>query len=336
MATTERRTPRFAYFCGHEQFQPEILLEHAVQAEQVGFDALTVSDHFHPWVDDASACGFAWTWLGALAARTRRVRIATAVTCPLFHYHPGLVAQAAATMDRLSGGRFALGIGTGEGINERPLGWEFPGYKERAGRMTEAVEIIRRLLAGEKLDFAGTYYRTSRARLYSPPIGRVPIWMSAGGPQSAALAGRLVDGLILSAKNPTEAREQIIEPFRKAAREAGRPEPTVVAQRWSILAADEDEAWQALQAWRGLRVEGRLEELDPAVLRARADAMDRREIIGKYAWAKTPADLVGIYRPLVETGADVVTLQVTSVDQPATIRRLGAEVLPLLRSSGGG
>jgi coenzyme F420-dependent glucose-6-phosphate dehydrogenase len=328
--------PSFAFFCGHEQFQPEILLEHAVLAEAVGFDALTVSDHFHPWVDDASACGFAWTWLGALAARTHGVRIATAVTCPLFHYHPGLVAQAAATVDRLSGGRFALGVGTGEGINERPLGWSFPGYKERAGRIDEAITIMRRLLAGEKLDFAGQYYQTRAAKLYSPPKGTVPIWMAAGGTQSATLAGRIADGLILSVKVPAEAREQIIEPFRRAAREAGRPAPTLIAQRWSILARDEDEAWQALQAWRGLRVEGRLEEVDPAVLRARADAMDRREIIAKYAWARTPAELVEIYRPLVEVGADVVTLQVTSVDQIETIRRLGSEVLPALRRLAGG
>ena len=324
--------PQFAYFCGHEQFQPEVLLEHAVLAESVGFDALTVSDHFHPWVDDASACGFAWTWLGALAARTRRVRIATAVTCPLFHYHPGLVAQAAATVDRLSGGRFALGVGTGEGINERPLGFPFPGYKERAARMTEAITIMRRLLSGEKVDFAGTHYRTQKAKLYSPPLGPVPIWMAAGGPRSAAMAGRLADGLILSMKVPAEAREQVIEPFRQAAMTAGRPSPTIVAQRWSILAKDEDEVWQALQAWRGLRVEGRLEEVDPAVLRARADKMDRREIIGKYAWARTPEDLVEIYRPLVEVGADVVTLQVTSVDQDATIRALGTAVLPALRA----
>jgi hypothetical protein len=111
--------------------------------------------------------GFAWTWLGALAVRTRRARIATAVTCPLFHYHPGLVAQAAATVSRLSGGRFALGVGTGEGINERPLGWEFPGYKERAARMVEAIEIMRRLLSGEKVDFQGTY-RERRKR--KPPF----------------------------------------------------------------------------------------------------------------------------------------------------------------------
>jgi coenzyme F420-dependent glucose-6-phosphate dehydrogenase len=325
----------FAYFCGHEQFQPEVLLEHAVQAEAAGFDALTVSDHFHPWVDDASAAGFAWAWLGALAARTRRVRIATAVTCPLFHYHPGLIAQAAATVDRLAWGRFALGVGTGEGINERPLGWEFPGYKERAARMAEALVVMRRLLAGEKLDFPGQYYQTRAAKLYSPPVGPVPIWMSAAGPQSAALAGRLADGLIVSVKAPAEAREQVIEPCRRAAREAGRPAPTIVAQRWSILAAHEDEAWEALAAWRGLRVEGRLEEVDPAVLRARADAMDRREIIAKYAWARRPEDLVEIYRPLVEIGADIVTLQVTSVDQAGTIKRLGAEILPALRQLAG-
>lgn len=323
--------PEFAYFCGTEQFQPETLLEHAVQAEAAGFDVLAVSDHFHPWVDDASAAPFVWGWLGAAAARTRRIRLATAVTCPLFRYHPALVAQAAATTDRLSGGRFALGVGSGEGINERPLGWEFPGHKERRLRMAEAIVIMRRLLDGEKVDFAGEFYRTHAAKLYSPPLHRVPIWMSAAGSQAAMLAGRLADGLIVSVKVPAEAREQVIDPCLQAAEAAGRPRPAIMAQRWSILARTEDEAWQALAAWRGLRVEGRLEEVDPSVLRARADGMDRREIIGKYAWARTLEELVEVYRPLVEVGADVVTIQVTSVDQSATIRRLGEEVLPALR-----
>src|SRR5260370_42264445 len=99
--------PESACFCGTEQFHPEVLLEHAVQAEAAGFDAVTVSDHFHPWVDDASASPVAWSWLGALAVRTRRARIATGVTCPLFRYPPGLVPQAAATVDRLAGGLVA-------------------------------------------------------------------------------------------------------------------------------------------------------------------------------------------------------------------------------------
>jgi coenzyme F420-dependent glucose-6-phosphate dehydrogenase len=197
--------------------------------------------------------------------------------------------------------------------------------------MAEAIAIMRRLLDGEKVDFSGEYYRTRKAKLYSPPLHRVPIWMSAGGAQSAALAGRLADGLIVSVKVPAEARAQVIDPFSQAARAADRPKPTVVAQRWSILAQDEDEAWRALAAWRGLRVEGRLDEVDPSVLRARADAMDRREIIGKYAWARTPAELVEIYRPLVAVGADIVTLQVTSVNQSATIEILGKDVLPALR-----
>ena len=158
--------------------------------------------------------------------------------------------------------------------------------------------------------------------------------MAAGGEQSAAQAGRIADGLIVSVKAPLEAREQVIDPFSRAAQKADRPKPTVVAQRWSILARDEDEAWGALAAWRGLRVEGRLDEVDPSVLRARADSMDRREIIGKYAWARTPAELVEVYRPLVEVGADIVSIQVTSVDQEATITLLGKEVLPALRRLG--
>ena len=164
----------FYYFCGHEQWQPETLVEHAVAAEAAGFDGLLVSEHFHPWVDDAGASGYAFATLGAIARATSRVRLATGVTTPLFRYHPAVVAQAAATLDRLSGGRFDLGVGTGENINEGPLGLPFPGYGERARRLAEALEIMRRLLDGEKVTFEGRYYRTDRARLYSPPLGQGP------------------------------------------------------------------------------------------------------------------------------------------------------------------
>jgi coenzyme F420-dependent glucose-6-phosphate dehydrogenase len=166
---------KFAYFCGHEEWQPEELVQHAVLAEQAGFDMVMVSEHFHPWVDDDSASGFAFSTIGAMAARTKKIEYTTGVTTPLFRYHPGVVAQAAATLDRLSGGKFNLGVGTGENINEGPLGYEFPKYAERNARMTEALEIMRRLLDGEKLTFDGEYYQTDRAKLYSPPLGLVPI-----------------------------------------------------------------------------------------------------------------------------------------------------------------
>ena len=172
---------KFAWLASHESYQPEFLVEQAVLAESAGFDMVLASDHFHPWVDDTSAAGFAWSWLGAVAARTSHVELGTSVTCPLFHYHPALIAQAAATVDRLSGGRFTLGLGTGEAINESPLGWQFPGYSERMARMREALSIIRRLLDGEKLDFDGEFYRTMAARLYSPPAHKIPLLLAAGG-----------------------------------------------------------------------------------------------------------------------------------------------------------
>jgi G6PDH family F420-dependent oxidoreductase len=324
--------PRFAYFCGHEQWHPEELVEQAVHAEEAGFDAVVVSEHFHPWVDDVSAAGFAFSTIGAMARVTERVQLITGVTTPLFRFHPGVVAQAAATLDRLSGGRFVLGVGTGENINEGPLGYEFPAYAERNARMSEALEIMRRLLDGEKLTFEGTYYKTDRAKLYSPPIGAVPILLAAGGPKSAALAGESGQGVITSVKDPAETAEKVIEPLRSAARDHGRPEPIVLATRWSIFAADDEEAWEAIFPWRGLRAPGRLEAVDPADLREMADAMPREEILGSYTRVRTADEIVEAYLPLVQDlDADVVTFQMAALDQPELIALLGSEVLPALK-----
>jgi coenzyme F420-dependent glucose-6-phosphate dehydrogenase len=323
---------QFAYFCGHEQWQPEVLVEHAVLAERAGFDFLVVSEHFHPWVDDTSAAGYAFSTIGAMAHATERVNIATGVTTPLFRYHPAVVAQAAATMDRLSGGRFHLGVGTGENLNEGPLGYDFPKYAERSARMREALQIMRRLLDGEKLDFDGEYYRTVKAKLYSPPLGPVPIWMAAGGPKSSALAAVLADGIITSVKDPADTFDKVISPARVAAEEAGRRALPVMASRWSVRASTNDEAWEALSAWRGLRAPGRLEAVDPRVLRERADEMDRSEVLSKYSLVSTPDDYIEQYAPLItDVHADIVTIQTTSLDQVGTIEMLGAEVLPALR-----
>src|SRR5690242_15183396 len=181
---------KFAWLCSHESYQPEELVQQAVAAEEAGFDAVLGSDHFHPWVDDTSAAGFVWSWLGAVAVQTNSVLLGTAVTAPLFHYHPALVAQMAATTDRLSDGRLLLGVGTGEALNERPLGFPFPGYAERQARMQESLEIMHRLLAGEKVTFHGEYYTTETAKLYSPPKGSVPILMAEVGRVRGLLRGR--------------------------------------------------------------------------------------------------------------------------------------------------
>ena len=323
---------KFAYFCGHEQWHPEELVEQAVVAEEAGFDVVVVSEHFHPWVDDESASGFAFSTIGAMAQATTRLEFVTGVTTPLFRFHPAVVAQAAATLDRLSGGRFTLGVGTGENINEGPLGYEFPAYAERNARMTEALEIMRRLLDGEKLTYDGTYYRTDRARLYSPPIGPVPILLAAGGPKSATLAGEMAQGVITSVKDPAETKEKVIDPVNQAASDLGRPDPIVLATRWSIFADDDEEAWKAIFPWRGLRAPGRLEAVDPAELREKADAMPREEILDRYSRVRSADEILQVYRPLVEElGADIVAFQMASLDQLSLIRTLGKEVLPVLR-----
>ena len=328
---------RFAYFCGHEQWHPEQLVRHARLAEQAGFDMAVVSEHFHPWVDDASASGFAYATIAAMAQATERLEFTTGVTTPLWRFHPAVVAQAAATLDRLSGGRFTLGVGTGENINEGPLGYHFPKYAERAARMSEALEIMRRLLDGEKLTYAGEYYRTDRAKLYSPPVSRVPILMAAGGPKSARLAGRRAEGVIVSVKDPSVAVERVIGPIREEAAAHDRPEPIVLTSRWAILAGDDDEAWQALYSWRGLRAPGRLEAVDPMTLRERADKLPREEVLGRYARAVEAQEIVDLYLPLIEEiDADVVTIQMAAVDQEALIDLLGREVLPALREAADG
>ena len=322
---------KLGWLCSHESFQPEVLVDQAVLAEEVGFDVVLGSDHFHPWVDDLSAAGFVWSWLGAVAARTDHVELATSVTCPLFHYHPALIAQAAATVDRLSGGRFILGVGTGENINEGPMGFEFPGYQERISRMKEALEIMHRLLDGEKLDFHGDYYVADRAKLYSPPVSRIPIWMAAGGPKSATFAGSHADGLITSVKVPAESRERVIDPFHAATSEQGKQQGHIMGTRWCVLAQDEDEAWEALGSMRGLRAPGRLEAVDPMVLRERADEMDRAEVLGKYSIVASVEDLYEMYRPLVEMGCDYVAVQIASTNPDRTLALVGAELLPELR-----
>ena len=323
----------FHYFCGHEQFQPEVLVEHARLAEQAGFDGVFVSEHFHPWVDDVGAAGYAFSTMAAMAQATERVRLITGVIAPLFRHHPAVVAQAAATIDRLSGGRFELGIGTGENINEGPLGYSFGNFSERIGRIREAIHIIRALLAGEKLTFEGRYYSTDSARLYSPPLHPIPVWMAAGRPRSSRNAARHADGIITSVRNTDDTLRLVVAPANEAASEADRPRPVLIATRWCVYAGDEDEAWEALLAWRGLRVEGRLAEVDPAVLRSRADSMQRGDIIKMFQVAANPDELVDRYAPLItDLDARAVVIQTTSTNQPETIRMIGEEVLPRLRA----
>ena len=324
---------KFSYFLGSEQWQPEDLIKHAEIAIESGFDMLTISEHFHPWVDDYSASNFTWTTLGALANKLPELDLGTGVTTPLWRIHPGVIAQAAATVDRLSPSTFHLGVGTGENINEGPLGYDFPKYEERKNRLIEALTIIRRLLDGEKLDFNGEYYTTEKAKLYSPPNKNIPIWLAAGGPKSAQVAAEYADGLMISVKDPKDSYERVIDPAKQKSKELKKNNLSIHTYRWTMFADNDDDAWTALRSWRGLRAPSRLQQLDPEALRIEADSFSKEEIMGKFSKASTIDDLVDIYSPLVnEFDSDIVTIQISSINQEETIKLLGKELLPKLRN----
>ena len=323
---------KFSYFLGSEQWQPEELLEHAPLARKAGFDMVTISEHFHPWVDDHSASNFTWSTLGALARELKNMDLGTGVTTPLWRIHPGVIAQACATIDRFTKSTFHLGVGTGENINEGPLGYEFPKYEERANRMKEALTIIRRLLSGEKLTFEGEYYSTNSAKLYTPPLKEVPIWLAAGGPKSATLAAEYADGLMISVKTPEDAYEKVINPSKQKSEELGKTNLRVHTYRWTMFADNDEDAWESLKSWRGLRAPNRLQELDPMVLRETADSLGREEIMSKFSRAGNIEELIDIYKPLVDDfESEIVTIQISSIDQPKTIELLGKELLPKLK-----
>jgi G6PDH family F420-dependent oxidoreductase len=187
---------RFGYTLMTEQSGPRELVQYAAAAEKVGFDFEVSSDHFFPWLDEQGHAPHAWTTLGAVAHATERVELMTYVTCPIIRYHPVVVAQKAATLAVLSGGRFQLNVGSGENLNEHVVGERWPAVGERHDMLEEAVEIIRLLLDGERLTFDGQYFRVDSAILWDRPEEPVRIGAAVSGPQSVERFAPLVDDLV--------------------------------------------------------------------------------------------------------------------------------------------
>jgi G6PDH family F420-dependent oxidoreductase len=186
---------RFGYFLSSEEYDPASLIKQAVMAQQAGFDALWISDHFHPWLDEQGQSSFVWSVIGAISQVTD-LPVTTAVTCPTTRMHPAVVAQAAATAGLLTGGKFNLGVGTGEALNEHVTGARWPSAEERREMLEEAVDVIASLFTGAQVTHHGKHYTVETARLYSRPQPPPPIYVSGFGEESARLAGRIGDGYI--------------------------------------------------------------------------------------------------------------------------------------------
>ena len=204
---------KLGYKASAEQFGPRDLLEFAVRAEAAGFDSVMVSDHFQPWRHNDGHAPYSFAWLAALGERTSTITLGTSVVTPTFRYHPSIVAQAMGTLGALNPGRVMLGVGTGESLNEVPaIGVEWPKFKERFGRLKEAMELMRRLWTEERVSYEGEYYRTENATIYDRPDEPVPMYVAAAGPTAARLAGRVGDGFICTSGKAPELYTETLLP----------------------------------------------------------------------------------------------------------------------------
>jgi coenzyme F420-dependent glucose-6-phosphate dehydrogenase len=239
---------RFFYGAAHEQFSPDDLLRQAVEAADAGFDGIGCSDHLQPWWEPGES-GQAWVWLGAVGQATDDVAIGTAVTPPGPRYHPALIAQAWTTLERLFPGRPFLGFGSGESLNESPLGAEWPSVSDQVDRMEEALEIINALFAGERLTHEGRFFKTDGAYLHTTADRRPPIYVSAFGPRAAGVAARYGDGLWTLAD--PETAPDVIDAYRAACDDEGKEPGEVVLQIQFAWAEDDDAALEGARVWKG-------------------------------------------------------------------------------------
>src|SRR5215213_6619023 len=185
----------WGYTLSSEEHPPQVLVANAERAERAGFDFLSISDHYHPWIREQGQSPFVWSTIGAIAARTSRIRLGVGVTCPIMRIHPAIVAQAAATSACLLEGRFFLGVGTGEALNEHVVGQRWPNIETRREMLSEAVAVMRRLWSGETVDHRGRHYTVENARLFTVPEEPPPVVVSAFGEEAARLAAADGDGI---------------------------------------------------------------------------------------------------------------------------------------------
>jgi TAT-translocated FGD2 family F420-dependent dehydrogenase len=327
--------PAIYYVLAHEQFSPPELVEQGIAAERAGFEGVWASDHFQPWQPNEGHASFAWVTLAALTQRTTRIAFGTGVTCPIFRYRPAVVAQAWASLSHLAPGRVFLGLGAGENLNEGAAGGGWGSYDERASRLIEAVEVIRGLWTGESQHVKGRFWDVE-GKLYDPPSSKIPIYIAAGGPKSARLAGRFGDGLITGAsllKNDTELKSA----WEEGVRESGRSPSSlpIMVEHWAVVGGDAEarnaaEKWRFMpRAWRP----GFFDNINPDEIQRRAEAeIDLESVLEDWVVSAEPQDHVAAFHELAEAGATHVSLHVATPNQSEVIDFFGKSVLPRMKT----
>ncbi|MFC5789238.1 TIGR03557 family F420-dependent LLM class oxidoreductase [Agromyces tardus] len=314
---------QYGYKLAAEGFGPKELVRQAQLAEASGFDFVEISDHFHPWLDSQGHSPFAWSVLGAIAAGTDSLGLATGVTCPTVRYHPAVIAQAAATMSLLSDGRFTLGLGSGERLNEHVVGRGFPAVAERQAMLREAIEIIRLLWSGGYHSYRGEYLDLEDARVFDLPERLPQIVVAAGGPDAAELAAELGDGMF-----GTEPKAELFEAYRSAG--GAGPAYGEVGLAWAedeasaVRAAFESARW-SLTGWKVMS-----ELPNPANFEASARYVREEDVAGQMPCGPDAAKHLAAIRQYEQAGYDHVVLMNNGSDPDGFLDFFARELKPQL------
>lgn len=318
------KRPAFGFALSSEETSPTALVTLAKMAEEAGFDFVSISDHFHPWIPEQGNSPFVWAVLGGIANATERITVGTGVTCPILRIHPVLVAQAAATLANMFEGRFYLGLGTGEALNELVVGGRWPSGAERLERLEEAIGIMRELFTGERVSHDGKFYTVNDARLYTLPTATLPILVAAASPGAATLAGKQ-DGLITTGPE---------ERYMKAFEEAGGKDKPRVGQIAVCWDKDVERAKQtalkywpnAALGWEASSVIPTPEVFEEATREVSAETVAQSVICGG-----DPGKVIEKIESYVKAGIDHVYIHQVGPQQAEFIEAYSNELMPRLR-----
>jgi G6PDH family F420-dependent oxidoreductase len=326
---------KIGYAAMLEQFHPTELLDYCAAAEDAGFGAgFMVSEHFHPWTPQQGQSAFAWAFMGALGTRTS-LRFGTAVTCPGFRYHPAVIAHAAATLGAMFPGRFWLGLGAGEALNEHVIGGEWPEVGIRSSMMFEAIEMISKLFSGDVVRHHGKHFTLESARLYTRPEERVPIYVATAGPVNAKKTGKYADGMITVGAADEKIR-MLWEKCDEGCAESGKPlgTPKLLQIHVSWAATDEEAVRNAVHEWPNGGMPFPKQDIkNPEDFAAMAKLVRPEDFKNRVLMTSDLARHTKNIQHYVDMGFDEIHLHNVGRNQAEFIEVFGREVLPNLRLS---
>lgn len=328
--TTYLKKRTVGYCCIPDIRDPVTLIEHAALAEKAHFDAIWVSDHFHPWSNTGAYEYNTWVWMTAAMNRVAKIPFCTAITAPTMRYHPAIVAQAFATMESIYGKRVMIGVGTGEAMNEVPLGLPWPSLKERRERLVEAIQIMRKLWTEEFVTFHGKYYTLNTANLYMKAA--VPIVVAGFGPKMAKIAGEMGDGFLTIIKPLDYIKKTLFPAVETGARSSGRTldDITKVIEINMSYDEDYDKALKPLRFWAPTLLDEMYTEpiSDPREIERRGEKVTDEQLAEAYLVGTKPEDHIKRIEQAFEAGFDHVYVQSNSPVERKAIEMYETKVLP--------